>query len=98
MFADTNGTGTYVAADDTLLRIGQPTNSSLTIKTNSTSNNNLEYNSDGTTNEAGDTAVFTICDDRGAGDGRQIQVNAMGRPQLVKGSDATLNCTSPAEV
>jgi len=98
MFADTNRTGTYVAADDTLIRIGQPTGGTLTVITNNVANNNLEYNADGTTNEGGGTALFVICDDRGASKGRQIQVNAMGRPRLIKGSEAALNCTAPAQV
>ena len=98
IFADADAEGTFVAANgDTLIRIGLPASGTTTIITNATSNSNLEYNPDGTTNEGGGTGVFTLCDDRGAGNGRQIQVNAMGRPQLVKGTDATLNCTSPAD-
>ena len=69
-----------------------------TIISNAVSNNNLEYNPDGTTNEGGNTAVFAVCDDRGAGTGRLVQINAMGRPQLVKGSDTAISCTAPAAV
>ncbi|NOX76092.1 MAG: prepilin-type N-terminal cleavage/methylation domain-containing protein [Gammaproteobacteria bacterium] len=98
VFADANNTGAYVAADDTLIRVGQPADSALTVITNAVSNNNLEYNADGTTNEGGGTALFVLCDTRGASQGRQIQVNAMGRPRLVKGSDATLNCATPIQI
>ncbi len=98
MFADANGTGAYVTADDTLIRIGQPADTALTVITNNVANSNLEYNPDGTTNEGGGTALFVLCDDRGADKGRQVQVNAMGRPRLIKGSDATLDCTAPARV
>lgn len=97
VFADADSSGTFTAGD-TLVRVGMPVTSNTTIISNGVANNNLEYNGDGTTNEGGGTGVFTLCDSRGAGNGRQIQVNAMGRPQLVKGSDATLNCTAPAEV
>jgi len=99
MFATIDGDTTFDAsnANYTLIRIGQPASTTLNIIANSNSNNNLEYNPDGTLNEAG-AAIFAICDDRGASDGRQIQVNVMGRPQLVKGSDSTINCTSPAQV
>lgn len=93
IFADADGTGTFTAGD-TLIRIGLPINGA-TIITNATSDSNLQYNPDGA-NAAGGTSVFAICDDRGAGNGRQVQVNAMGRPQLVKGADAVLNCTAPA--
>jgi len=97
VFADADSSGTFNAGD-TLIRVGMATSSTTTIISNSVTNNNLEYNGDGTTNEAGNTGVFALCDSRGAGNGRQIQINAMGRPQLVKGTDAALNCTAPAEV
>lgn len=96
IFADADADGTF-SAGDTLVRVGLPVEGGTTIISNAISNNNLEYNADGTTNEGGGTGVFVLCDDRGAGFGRQIQVNAMGRPQLVKGNDAgvALNCTAP---
>jgi type IV fimbrial biogenesis protein FimT len=99
IFASGDTDNTYTDGTDTLLRIGQPAPTGITIMTNSTSNNNLEYNPDGTTNESGGTAVFAICDSRGESNGRQIQVNAMGRPQLVKGSSSSplSSCTSPEE-
>ena len=63
----------------------------------STSNNNLEYNSDGTTNEGGGTARFAVCDGRGGDVGRQIDVSPVGRPALNQGSPGSpINCTSPA--
>ncbi|MDT8385076.1 MAG: GspH/FimT family pseudopilin [Gammaproteobacteria bacterium] len=99
VFADADADGSFNAGD-TLVRVGMSVNTSTTIISNAVANSNLQYNGDGTTNAAGGTGVFTLCDSRGAGNGRQIQVNAMGRPQLVKGSDAnvTLNCTAPAAV
>ena len=62
--------------------------SNLTVITNSTSNNNLEYNSDGTTNESGGTARFAVCDKRGGAWGRQINVPPHGRPKFIKGDSA----------
>lgn len=96
VFADADADGSFNAGD-TLVRVGMPV-SSTTIISNAVAGSNLQYNGDGTTNAAGGTGVFTLCDSRGAANGRQIQVNAMGRPQLWKGSDATLNCTAPAAV
>lgn len=97
IYADDDASGAFVNANDTLIRIGQPAPTAVTVITNATANLDVQYNSDGTLN-AGAIAVFTTCDSRGAGDGRQIQINTMGRPRLVKGADATLNCSSPAAV
>jgi len=97
VYADADASDSFNAGD-TLIRVGMPVTSNTTIITGGAVNSDLQYNGDGTTNEGGNIGVFTLCDSRGAGNGRQIQVNAMGRPQLVKGGDATLNCTSPAAV
>ena len=97
VFASGDGNNTYDPANDVLLRIGLPAGSGLTVRTNSTSNNNLEYNSDGTTNEGGGTARFAVCDGRGGDVGRQIDVSPVGRPALNQGSPGSpINCTSPA--
>lgn len=96
VFASGDGDSTYTAGTDTLLGTGTVHSSNVTLITNSTSNNNLEYNSDGTTNEGGGTARFAICDKRGGKYGRQIEVPPHGRPKFIKGSDsAPINCTSP---
>lgn len=99
VFASGDGDNTYTAGVDTLIRIGNPpSGSSMTIKTNNTSDNNLEYNSNGTTNEGGGTAVFALCDDRNEIHGNQIQVDPRGRPRLIKGSpnEPIPNCSSPS--
>ena len=83
LYADDDGSGVFESANDTLIRIGHPAQSTITVMTNATSNNNLEYNPDGTTNEGGNTAIFAICDDRGTANGLQINVNGMGRPRLI---------------
>ncbi len=96
VFASGDANNTYEAATDTLLGRGVVNSSNVTVMTNSTSNNNLEYNSDGTTNESGGTARFAICDKRGGAYGRQIDVPPHGRPKFTKGSStAPINCTSP---
>ena len=97
MFASGDTNGTFDTATDTLIQIGQPARSSLTIKTNNVAADNLEYNPDGTTNEGGGIAVFALCDDRGEQYGRQIQVNAAGRPLLINGSTTSPipNCAAP---
>ena len=97
VFASGDGNSTYEPANDVLLRVGLPAGSDLSVRTNATSNNNLEYNSDGTTNEGGGIALFAVCDSRGGAVGRQIEVSPVGRPALNKGSPGSpINCTSPA--
>ena len=91
---DTNNV--YDSDVDELLRIGRPTVGGISIRTNSTTNRNLEYNSDGTTNET-DTARFAVCDKRGGIHGRQINVPRHGRPKFIKGEKANpINCNAPA--
>ena len=91
-----DGNNTYEAGTDTLLGVGEVDSLGLTVITNSNSNNNLEYNSDGTTNESG-TARFAVCDKRGGIRGRQINVPRHGRPKFIKGEKASpINCTAPS--
>jgi len=97
VFASGDSNSTYEAGTDTLLGIGLVDSSNVTVITNGTSNNNLEYNSDGTTNEGGGTARFALCDKRGGAQGRQINIPPHGRPKFVKGNSASpINCTSPS--
>ena len=97
VFASGDSNSTYDAGTDSLLGIGLVDSSNVTVITNGTSNNNLEYNSDGTTNESGGTARFALCDQRGGAHGRQINIPAHGRPKFVKGYSASpINCTSPS--
>jgi type IV fimbrial biogenesis protein FimT len=97
VFASGDGNNTYQAATDTLLEIGLVDPRNVAIITNGTSDNSLEYKSDGTTDGGGGTARFAICDSRGGAHGRQINVPAHGRPKFVKGdSTSPINCTSPS--
>ena len=96
LFADDNRDGAFTAASDTLIRIGQPASSTITIISNGFSQ--LQYNADGTTSSAG-LSIFAVCDDRGEDFGRRIQVNTTGRPRLIKGTPtsplASSSCTNP---
>lgn len=97
VFAAGDSNNTYQAGSDVLLRIGLASGNGMTVITNSTSNNNLEYNDDGTTNEGGGTARFVVCDSRGGAFGRQINVTPVGRPALIRGNATSpLNCLSPS--
>ena len=102
LFASGDANNTYQAAVDTLIRIGDAARTGIRIRTNGTSDNNLEINSNGTTNEGGGTAAFAICDDRdGDGDfdeqwGRQIQVSPSGHVRLIRAPIA--NCQTPVTV
>jgi hypothetical protein len=52
------------------------------MRTSGNWNNNLEFNSDGSTNEAG-IAIMSFCDGRGTEYGKQVQVNTNGIPKLI---------------
>lgn len=84
VFADdgNNTNSIYNAGTDTLLIRGQPAMSGIKMRTNSTWNNNLEFNPDGSTNESGSTASMSLCDSRGSTNGRSIQVAANGVPRM----------------
>jgi type IV fimbrial biogenesis protein FimT len=94
VFADIDGDNAYNDANDVLIRIGNPADNTVTIKTNNAADQQLVYNPDGTTNSGGNIAVFAICDDRGAAHGRQIQISATGRPRLV--APVSNSCDSPS--
>ncbi len=83
IFADdgNNTNNVYNSGTDTLLRRGQPASSGVRLRTNAIWNHNLEFNSDGTTNEGG-TAYMSICDSRGSEYGKQIVVARNGIPKM----------------
>ena len=94
VFADTDADNVYTAANDILVRIGNPADVDVTIKTNNAADQDLIYNPDGTTSTGGNVAVFAICDGRGKDHGRQVQVSATGRPRLV--APVVNSCDSPS--
>lgn len=94
VFADDDGSGDFTAANDTLIRIGQPSAAAITINSNGV--NSIQYNSNGTTASAGDS-VLAVCDTRGTDYGREIRVNTVGRPRLTRGIPGTpITSCSPA--
>ena len=72
----------YDAGTDTLLIRGQPAISGIKMRTNGPWDNRLEFNSDGTTNENGFTALMVLCDSRHETHGRQILVAPNGIPRM----------------
>jgi type IV fimbrial biogenesis protein FimT len=102
LFASGDANTTYQEGVDTLIRVGDAARTGIQIRTNGTSDNNLQINSNGSTNEAGGTAAFAICDDRDSdGDfdeqwGRQIQVSPSGHVRLIRAPIP--NCQAPATV
>lgn len=94
VFADDDGSGTFEAANDTLIRIGQPASAPVFINSNGV--NSIQYNSNGMTASAADS-VFAVCDTRGTDFGREIRVNTTGRPRLTRGTpDSPITSCSPA--
>jgi type IV fimbrial biogenesis protein FimT len=102
LFASGDANSTYQQGVDTLIRVGEAARTGIQIRTNGTSDNNLQINSNGSTNESGGTAAFAICDDRDSdGDfdeqwGRQIQVSPSGHVRLIRAPIP--NCQAPATV
>jgi type IV fimbrial biogenesis protein FimT len=91
IFAD-NGTAAnsvYDAGSDILLRRRQTAPYGVKMHTNPIWNKNLEFNPNGSIHEDG-VAIMSICDDRGADDGRQIVVSRSGIPKMY--SDNISDC------
>ena len=89
VFADANNNATYENATDTLVRVGGPSAAGIEVHTNNTSNNNLQLNANGSTNEGGGTAIFVVCDDRNSDGtldvafGREVRVQPSGHIQTI---------------
>lgn len=83
IFADdgNNTNNWYDAGTDTLLRRGQAAAAGVNMRTNAIWNQFLEFNPNGSINEAG-TAFMSICDDRGKEYGKQIMVALSGIPKM----------------
>lgn len=77
---------------DALLRVGLPAGSGVTIRSNASGNQTVAFNADGSTDEGGNTSRFTICDSRGAANGRQINIRASGHASSESPAN---NCSSP---
>jgi len=97
IFEDKNGNSSYDSGTDVLIKAVNPAaEGNITVMTNSVCNNNLSYKSDGSLNESG-TAKFAICDDRGVGFGRQVNVALVGRASVIAGTPGSplTSCTAP---
>ena len=93
VFASGDNNSTYDVLADTLIKVGHAANPLISVKTNSVSNNNLEFLPNSSTDEGGSTAKFVICDGRGAAHGKEVQVPPVGRPRLAK---TVVSCSSPS--
>ena len=85
VFASGDSNSTFTAGTDTLLKRSDPARKSLAILSDTNGDSNLVYNADGTIGNAG-TVLFAICDDRGATNGRELEIINTGRPKLTSGS------------
>jgi len=89
VFADINRDGDYDDGTDTLIRVTSAASGNLAIIASAQFDPNLQYKSDGSTNENDNAATFSVCDDRGEDFGRLIQISAIGRPSILRGTKAT---------
>ena len=95
VFADDGNysNNSYDSGTDTLLLRGQPATSGVRILTSSSWNRNLEFNPNGSLNES-TVAFMSLCDDRGSGNGRLIQVAPSGIPRMFSGNFS--DCDNPS--
>ena len=83
---------------DILIKIGEGLTGELQLFSNATGNTHIEFDLDGTsTVPVNSTAVYALCDSRGAGFGRQIEIDELGRTRLQKADEANplVSCTTP---
>jgi len=96
VFVSKDANTTYDDGTDVLLRATDEVGGGVSIMTNDTSNANLIYKTDGTLDMGGGTAVFAVCDNRGEGQGNQLQVSPTGRPRLASPVPPSSSCSSPS--
>lgn len=95
VFVSKSGATTFTAGTDILVATGRGSSNGVHLRTNSAADANLVFRAGGGI-AAASTAEFVLCDDRGAGFGKQISVNLVGRPDLVAGTlSAPLGSCSP---
>ncbi len=84
--------------NDVLIKIGEGVTGNLTLFSNADAEPHVEYDIDGTSTVAiGNIASFAICDSRGEGFGRQIDIDELGRVDLTRADpgDPLVDCTTP---
>lgn len=95
LFVSQDSNNVYNAGTDTLVNIGLPAPSQITVKSDGHGNNYLVFNPDGTLDETG-SAAYALCDNRGTSHGRLITVGLVGRPELtVATSSAPISTCDP---
>ncbi len=94
LFASGDANNTFDAAD-TLIRVGTFNQTIIQVNASGALNDGLQLNANGSTNEAGVTAILAVCDDRdgnGSFDvafGREIRIQPSGHIQTVSSPIAT---------
>lgn len=83
-YTGSGGTNYNNATDGDPLKVGNPAPTGVTVTSNGTGNQWLTYFGDGTLNEGGAAALFAICDNRGASEGRLITIPTVGRPHVTE--------------
>ncbi len=80
----------YGSGTDTLVAVGTPAPTGVSITANTYGDEYLVFFGDGSQNvSSGGPAVYSICDDRGASTGRTVTVPRGGRPQAGAASTCT---------
>lgn len=93
IFANSDANTVFDSGTDTLIKVGEGiSDAQLSIISNSSGDSAISFNPDASTNQAGATLHWAICDNRGATHGRRIEVPPTGRPRLL----AADNCSNPA--
>lgn len=88
MYAKSGGVGGGGAdynhsTDGDPILVGDPAPAGVSITSDFDGNQWLAFYGDGTLNESGST-LYTICDDRGASEGRLVTIPLIGRPHVTK--------------
>ena len=97
LFADADGSLNF-SAGDVLIKIGEATAGDLQMISNADAEPQIEYDIDGSSTVAiGNVASFAVCDPRGEEFGRQIDIDELGRLELIKAdvADPLVSCTAP---
>jgi len=91
---DTSGERDYDSSTDTLIKTGPGAQTNVTITADTTANAWLAFKRDGTLNETAE-ANYSICDSRGASQGRLISISLTGRPNASRtiAGNADKDCT-----
>ena len=96
VFIDENGNTNFDVGTDILLTVGDARADGIELRSNTAADSTLIFRADGSL-EGASIARFVLCDNRGAVNGKQVNVTRVGRPGLVSGSTASpLTSCSPS--